>query len=202
MNQNSAWLPGMRTETVPAAAAISTTIEHPAMDAARIFSLMISQSIGVSVIVPALNEEVVIRATIGALLASDVVPLEVIAVDDGSSDGTAAVLGQMALEDPRVKCIRLPCTMGKANALNEGVAAAGHELVVTVDADTIVDSGFIRAILAPLREGRADAVAGNIKVGNRRHFERLAQARSHGRGRFQHRSGEGMPTRPATLVTA
>jgi poly-beta-1,6-N-acetyl-D-glucosamine synthase len=143
-------------------------IKHPAMDAAWSLYLMICH--GVSVIVPALNEEVVIRATIDALLSSDNVSLEIIAVDDGSSDGTAAVLSQMVLDDPRVRLIRLPRTMGKAHALNEGVAAAAHELIVTVDADTIVDPDFIRAISTPLREGLADAVAGNIKVGNRSHL--------------------------------
>lgn len=131
---------------------------------------------GVSVIVPALNEEVVIRATIDALLISDYVPLEVIAVDDGSSDGTATVLSQIALEDSRVRFIRLPRTMGKAHALNEGIAAAGHELIVTVDADTIVDTDFISAILTPLQEGLADAVAGNIKVGNRSHLVTVLQS--------------------------
>jgi cellulose synthase/poly-beta-1,6-N-acetylglucosamine synthase-like glycosyltransferase len=131
---------------------------------------------GVSVIVPALNEEVVIRATINALLLSDHVPLEIIAVDDGSSDRTAAVLHELALEDLRVRLIRVPRTMGKAHALNEGIAAAGHELVVTVDADTIVDPDFIRTIVTPLREDHADAVAGNIKVGNRDHLVTVLQS--------------------------
>jgi cellulose synthase/poly-beta-1,6-N-acetylglucosamine synthase-like glycosyltransferase len=131
---------------------------------------------GVSVIVPALNEEVVIRATIDALLISDYAPLEVIAVDDGSNDGTATVLSQIALEDLRVRLIRLSRTMGKAHALNEGIAAAAHELIVTVDADTIVDSDFIRTISTPLREGLADAVAGNIKVGNRSHLVTALQS--------------------------
>jgi cellulose synthase/poly-beta-1,6-N-acetylglucosamine synthase-like glycosyltransferase len=124
---------------------------------------------GVSVIVPALNGDVVLRATIDALLLSDYVPLEIIVVDDGSSDGTAAILYRLTLEDLRVRFIRLPRTMGKAHALNEGIAAAAHEIVVTVDADTIVDPDFISAIVTPLREGIADAVAGNIKVGNRGH---------------------------------
>ncbi|APG04164.1 hypothetical protein BJI69_09815 [Luteibacter rhizovicinus DSM 16549] len=129
-----------------------------------------------SVIVPALNEEVVIGATIRALLISDYSPLEIIVVDDGSSDGTTDVLSRMAFEDPRLTCIRLPLTMGKSHALNEGVAKARHDLIVTVDADTIVDSDFIRAISAPLCEGTADAVAGNIKVGNKGHIITLLQS--------------------------
>jgi cellulose synthase/poly-beta-1,6-N-acetylglucosamine synthase-like glycosyltransferase/spore germination protein YaaH/peptidoglycan/xylan/chitin deacetylase (PgdA/CDA1 family) len=121
----------------------------------------------VSIIVPAYNEEKVIAATIGSLLAQDYAGrFEVVVVDDGSPDRThdAAVAAFSA--DPRVRLFRKP-NGGKASALNYGIARAEGEIVVCLDADTVFEPGTLRELVAPLRNGRVGAVAGNAKVGNR-----------------------------------
>jgi peptidoglycan/xylan/chitin deacetylase (PgdA/CDA1 family) len=120
---------------------------------------------GVSVIVPAYNEEIGIAATIRSLLASDYPDFEVIVVDDGSTDGTAAVVA--GIEDGRVRLIR-QTNSGKPIALNAGVAAARHDLLVMVDGDTVFEPDTIRNVVGPLRDPAVGAVSGNTKVGNRR----------------------------------
>jgi cellulose synthase/poly-beta-1,6-N-acetylglucosamine synthase-like glycosyltransferase len=57
---------------------------------------------------------------------------------------------------------------GKAAALNRGINLSHHEIIVTVDADTVFEPGTLRALVQPLRRPRVGAVAGNTKVGNRR----------------------------------
>ena len=71
-----------------------------------------------------------------AVLASEPPPLEVIVVDDGSSDGTAEALLASVGGDPRVRLIR-QTNQGKAAALNHALAAARGEIVVCLDADTL-----------------------------------------------------------------
>jgi cellulose synthase/poly-beta-1,6-N-acetylglucosamine synthase-like glycosyltransferase/peptidoglycan/xylan/chitin deacetylase (PgdA/CDA1 family) len=119
----------------------------------------------VSVIVPAYNEEVGIAAAVLSLVGNDYPTLEVIVVDDGSTDGTAAAVA--AIGDPRVTLIRRP-NAGKPAALNTGIAAARHDIVVMVDGDTIFESDTIRHLVAPMADPAVGAVAGNTKVGNRR----------------------------------
>jgi cellulose synthase/poly-beta-1,6-N-acetylglucosamine synthase-like glycosyltransferase/peptidoglycan/xylan/chitin deacetylase (PgdA/CDA1 family) len=119
----------------------------------------------VSVIVPAHNEHRCIAHTVQALVASDYRELEVIVVDDGSTDGTGFIVERLDLEGVRV--LR-QANCGKAAALNTGVAAAAGELVVCVDADTLVPPDSLRRLVAPLRDPSVGAVAGNPRVGNRR----------------------------------
>ena len=127
----------------------------------------------VSIIVPAYNEKEGIEATVRSLAAGDYPGIEVVVVDDGSTDGTAALVEQLGLANVRV--VRVP-NGGKANALNTGIALARHELIVTVDADTIFEEDSIRMLVQPFADPRVGAVAGNIKVGNR---ERMVAAWQH-----------------------
>jgi poly-beta-1,6 N-acetyl-D-glucosamine synthase len=121
----------------------------------------------VSVIVPAYNEEVGIAAAVRSLLASDYPTLEVIVVDDGSTDGTAALAETLAADDLRVRVIR-QANGGKPAALNAGIAAARHDVIVMVDGDTIFEPDTIRHLVASLADPTVGAVAGNTKVGNRK----------------------------------
>ncbi|RQR47352.1 glycosyltransferase family 2 protein [Burkholderia sp. Bp9126] len=122
----------------------------------------------VSIIVPAFNEEKVIAATVDSLLTNDYTNMEIIVIDDGSQDDTRNIVNSIANVNAHVKLISLPHNSGKAHALNTGIAAANSDYIVSVDADTIVAPDFVRRIVAPLVCAEADAVAGNIKVGNRR----------------------------------
>jgi cellulose synthase/poly-beta-1,6-N-acetylglucosamine synthase-like glycosyltransferase/peptidoglycan/xylan/chitin deacetylase (PgdA/CDA1 family) len=118
----------------------------------------------VSVVVPAYNEATGIEQAVRALAASDYPEFEVVVVDDGSTDGTGELVDKMGL--PRVRVIREP-NRGKAEALNTAIAAASHELVATVDADTVFEPETLGALVRPLADERVGAVAGNTKVGNR-----------------------------------
>jgi cellulose synthase/poly-beta-1,6-N-acetylglucosamine synthase-like glycosyltransferase len=119
----------------------------------------------VTVIVPVYNEKEGIAAAVRSLAASDHGQVEVIVVDDGSTDGTADIA--QALHLPNVRVIRQP-NGGKPNALNAGIAAASHDLIVMVDGDTVVEPDSIRRLVQPFADPRVGAVAGNVKVGNRR----------------------------------
>jgi cellulose synthase/poly-beta-1,6-N-acetylglucosamine synthase-like glycosyltransferase/peptidoglycan/xylan/chitin deacetylase (PgdA/CDA1 family) len=118
----------------------------------------------VSIVVPAFNEAEVIESAVRSLAASDYPEVEVIVVDDGSSDGTGEIVAGLGLDRVRLLAEE---NRGKPAALNTGVAAARHELIVTVDADTVFEPGTLRRLVQPFRDERVGAVAGNTKVGNR-----------------------------------
>jgi cellulose synthase/poly-beta-1,6-N-acetylglucosamine synthase-like glycosyltransferase/peptidoglycan/xylan/chitin deacetylase (PgdA/CDA1 family) len=116
----------------------------------------------VSVIVPAYDESAGIEAAVRSLLASDH-PVEIIVVDDGSTDGTADLVESLRLP---VRVIRRP-NAGKPAALNTGLAAATFDLVVMVDGDTVFEPDTVRTIVQPFADPRVGAVSGNAKVVNR-----------------------------------
>jgi len=121
----------------------------------------------VSVLIPAFNEERVIERSVRHVLESTGVVVEVIVIDDGSKDGTSAVVERAFANDSRVRLLTLD-NGGKARALNQGLALARSEIVVALDADTQFEPDTI-ARLARWFAGDAElaAVAGNAKVGNR-----------------------------------
>jgi cellulose synthase/poly-beta-1,6-N-acetylglucosamine synthase-like glycosyltransferase/peptidoglycan/xylan/chitin deacetylase (PgdA/CDA1 family) len=119
----------------------------------------------VSIIVPAFNETVGIEQAVRSLAESDYPDFEIIVVDDGSTDGTADLVERLEL--PGILVLRHP-NAGKPAALNRGIAAARHDVVVMVDADTIFEPGTLARLVQPLREPDVGAVSGNTKVGNRR----------------------------------
>ncbi|WP_435283733.1 glycosyltransferase [Streptomyces koelreuteriae] len=119
----------------------------------------------VTVLVPAYNEEAGIGSTLRSLLDSRHRELQVVVIDDGSSDRTADIAENMG--DARVEVVRQP-NSGKAAALNTGLAYARHDIVVMVDADTVFEPDAIERIVQPLAHPAVGAVSGNTKVGNRR----------------------------------
>ncbi|PZW01840.1 Glycosyltransferase, catalytic subunit of cellulose synthase and poly-beta-1,6-N-acetylglucosamine synthase [Micromonospora phaseoli] len=120
----------------------------------------------VSVIVPAYNEKEGIAAAVRSLAAGDHPGgIEVVVVDDGSTDGTADIAAGLGL--PNVRVVRKP-NGGKPSALNTGVALARHDLIVMVDGDTVFEPDALRRLVQPFGDPQVGAVAGNVKVGNRR----------------------------------
>ncbi|TQE19749.1 LCP family protein [Streptomyces ipomoeae] len=118
----------------------------------------------VTVLVPAHNEEAGIGSTIRSLLASTHPHLQIMVIDDGSTDRTADIVEGIA--DPRVTVIRR-CHSGKAAALNHGLAWAMHDIVVMIDADTVLEPDAVYRLIQPLADPAVGAVSGNAKVGNR-----------------------------------
>lgn len=124
----------------------------------------------VSVVLPVFNEERVITKTLDALRASDYPKLEVIAVDDGSTDGTLALMRDYALRWHGLRVLTQE-NGGKSRASNNGIAHARGDVVVTLDGDTLFEPHTIRMLARHFVDtGRGKpvgAVAGLVKVGNR-----------------------------------
>ena len=130
----------------------------------------------VSVVMAAYNEEKVIGETLRALLVTDYkAEIEVVIVDDGSRDQTAAEIDRVARAEPRIRLLRQE-NHGKARALRRGLAAARHGIVVFIDADTQCQRDTLPRLLEPFADARIGAVSGHAKVGNLRTFMARCQA--------------------------
>ena len=126
---------------------------------------------GVSVLIPAYNEEAVIGTSVAAAIASDYPELEVLVLDDGSTDGTEAAALEAIAGDPRCRVIRDPVNRGKADQLNVGFKQARHELVAVTDADTHMHPQALKMLVARMcRSQLLAAVAGAPHVTNRGRF--------------------------------
>ncbi len=121
---------------------------------------------GVSLIIPAYNEEVGIRDALVSLTQLDYAgDVELVVVDDGSTDRTAEIARQV----PGVRVIQ-KINGGKASALNAGIRQARHEICVLVDGDTVFPSDSLTHLVQPFVDPKVGAVSGNPKVGNRVNF--------------------------------
>jgi len=87
-------------------------------------------------------------------------------VDDGSMDRTAEIVRASFGREPRVRLL-MQSNRGKPSALNQGLSEAAGEIVVSIDADTIVDPDAIRLLVRHFADPKVGAVAGNVKVMNR-----------------------------------
>jgi biofilm PGA synthesis N-glycosyltransferase PgaC len=123
---------------------------------------------GVTVLVPAYNEEAVIAANVQAARAVDYPELEILVLDDGSTDDTVGAAMAAAEGDTRVEVVRDPVNRGKAERLNLGLAHARHELVVVTDADAHLHPLALKLLAARISRSPAiGAVAGAPHVTNR-----------------------------------
>jgi len=120
----------------------------------------------VGVLIPAYNEEDVIVRTVDAALACEYPSIEVVVVDDGSSDRTGELLDKHFGGNPRVRIIR-QTNRGKSAALTHALRETRSEIVVTIDADTIIAPDAVTRLVRHFVDPRIGAVAGNVKVGNR-----------------------------------
>lgn len=123
---------------------------------------------GVSILVPAYNEEAVIAHCVTAALAVDYPEIEVLVLDDGSTDDTVAAAREAAGGDPRCRVLPDPRNVGKAARLNAGLREARYELVAVTDADTHVHPDALKLLVARISASEAiAAVAGAPHVTNR-----------------------------------
>ncbi|KGR78295.1 glycosyltransferase [Ureibacillus manganicus] len=128
----------------------------------------------VSVIIPVYNEEVVIRRTIHSILKSNYPLLEILVVDDGSTDRTASIIRKEFAKYHRVHFIRKR-NGGKSSALNCGIDYAIGDIIVTIDADTMFKKSTISYLVRQFSDPNVAAVSGNCKVGNIRNQVTLWQ---------------------------
>lgn len=121
--------------------------------------------------IPCHNEEEALGTTLEALSAAlrDLDPVEILIIDDGSTDGTVDVARAHGVNH----IVRLPSRQGLAKAFLAGLdasLAAGADIIVNTDADNQYNAADIPALVAPVLEGRADIVVGERPIDEIRHF--------------------------------
>ena len=105
---------------------------------------------GITVLVAAYNEQANIAATVESLARQDYPgPLQVIVINDGSTDGTAQVLA--GIRHPWLQVVNLARNAGKSNALNVGLGLARHAITITVDGDSYLYRNALRNLAGSLR---------------------------------------------------
>ncbi len=129
----------------------------------------------VSILIPAHNEEAVINRALRAVLALDYPDLEVIVVDDGSTDHTLDAFVRL-VRDPRVRIVRKTRNEGKALALNDAMPLARSELLLVLDADAEPAPDLLRWLVPHFQHARVAAVTGNPRVRNTNSFLARLQA--------------------------
>ncbi len=115
-----------------------------------------------SVIIPAYNAEQYIEATILSATQQKGCDLEIIVVDDRSTDATTAIVAQIAKQDPRVSLLALPRNGGPSVARNAGIMAARGEWIALLDADDGFLPGRLATLIALAEAKGADMVADNL----------------------------------------
>src|SRR5437899_3804223 len=121
-----------------------------------------------SVVMPVYNERTTLRQVVDRVLT---VPLEIelICVDDGSTDGSREILAQLQSQHPQIRILLQPRNMGKGAALHRGIQEATGDFVIIQDADLEYDPAEYSVLLEPLIQGRADLVYGSRFLSSRPH---------------------------------
>jgi glycosyltransferase involved in cell wall biosynthesis len=118
-----------------------------------------------SVVMPVFNERATVLETIARVCAAPVESMELIVVDDCSTDGTREALAQAVARHPSVRVISHEQNRGKGAALRTGFAVVRGQFVLIQDADNEYDPTEYPALLAPLLKGDADVVFGSRFLG-------------------------------------
>jgi poly-beta-1,6 N-acetyl-D-glucosamine synthase len=128
----------------------------------------------VSVLIPAWNEEVGIERTIRSVINTEYAALQVVVINDGSSDGTHDVVTRLMNEyqargknTDRITYLNLS-NGGKASAMNHGLLHAQGEIIVTIDADSLMEPSAIDHLVRCFDDPKVGGVAGNVVIANRR----------------------------------
>ncbi len=120
-----------------------------------------------SVVIPVFNEKDTIGEILRRVLATGLAE-EILAVDDGSTDGTRAILEELAPHHSALRLLLQPRNLGKGAAVRAGIQAARADLILIQDADLEYDPREYPALLTPIEEGRADVVYGSRFLGGPR----------------------------------
>jgi hyaluronan synthase len=120
----------------------------------------------VSVIIPIYNQKTLITRVVEAIFRSTHSNIEVIAVDDGSTDGTREILDYLALEHPHLTVIHKP-NGGKRTAVARGFYASRGKFIVLIDSDSVVDEYAIEELMKVFRSNtKVGGMVGNARVLN------------------------------------
>jgi hyaluronan synthase len=123
----------------------------------------------IAIVMPGFNEQEAIADSLLSLLALNYPreKLELVAVNDGSTDGTLAEMRRVAAEaGGRVNVIDFPENRGKRAAMAAGIRATSAEVIVFVDSDSVVEPDALRILVQPLADRRIGAVCGHANVRN------------------------------------
>lgn len=145
----------------------------------------------VTVALAAYNEEKVIERTMRALLASDHPNFELLVVNDGSTDGTGAILDGLAAEHPALRVLH-QANAGKSAGMNKAFREARGDVVVTTDADTLVRTDTVSKLVRHFTDDSVGGVAGIIRVGNRTNLLTRCQALEYVQGVMVERPAQEM----------
>jgi glycosyltransferase involved in cell wall biosynthesis len=125
-------------------------------------------SMKVSIVIPVFNERNTIEQIVNAVRAAEVGEMEIIVVDDASTDGTRDVLKEKIASQVH-QIIYQPRNQGKGAALHAGFAAATGDVILIQDADLEYNPSDYSTLLEPIFSGKADAVFGSRFMGGRPH---------------------------------
>jgi len=118
----------------------------------------------ISVIIPAHNEAYIIEKTIKHVLLSDYnSEIEVIVVDDGSTDNTSEIVTKISKRNKNVKLLQTP-HCGKASAINKGMKFAKNDILIVLDADSIVEKDCFKKLVNKFEDEKVAAVSGIIRA--------------------------------------
>ncbi len=161
---------------------LSVALWHPLVERVRDRRRSPNWQPKVSVLIPAWNEEVGIAAAMDSVARADYPHLELIVIDDGSTDGTYQQIKQAAARisadnqnGVREIQFRRVQNGGKARALNTALSLATGEVIITVDADSLVERHAIRNMVKHFCDPKVASVAGNVVIGNRNTYLGLLQ---------------------------
>lgn len=137
----------------------------------------------VTAVVPAWNEEIGVLKTVQSLLANRYPKLEIIVINDGSTDHTAAKvssfiatgIAEKRFNAKKIKLIDNAVNHGKGRALNDGVRAATGDIILTMDSDSAIDKKGIWNLVRYFADSRIMSAVGNVKVANNNTWVGMAQ---------------------------
>jgi glycosyltransferase involved in cell wall biosynthesis len=145
-----------------------------------------------SIVMPVFNEERTLREAVARVRSVDMgVPVELILVDDCSTDGSGAIVDALAREHADIKALRHTHNRGKGAALRTGFGSATGDCVIVQDADLEYDPNEVPRLLKPVLDGAADVVFGS----------RFAGGDSHRVLYFWHSVGNKLLTLLSNMVT-
>ena len=122
----------------------------------------------ISVVMPVYNELPTLRLAVERVVHVPL-ELEVLCVDDGSTDGSGQVLQELQSQYPQVRVLQQTRNLGKGAALRRGIQEATGDFLIVQDADLEYDPADYPSLLEPLLQGQADVVYGSRFLGSRPH---------------------------------